>query len=60
MDGDPLYPADVVRQWDERLDLLTVIEVDDCNHYTIMFDPRCAAVVASSLRGDHAETEETP
>jgi len=25
--------------------------VPDCNHYTILFDPRCAAVVAARLTG---------
>jgi hypothetical protein len=46
-----------VREWDERLPLLTVVEVDDVNHYTILFAPRPAALIATHLR--HAP-EETP
>jgi pimeloyl-ACP methyl ester carboxylesterase len=58
MDGDPLYPQDVARSLADRLDLLTLVEVDDCNHYTIVFDPRCAAEVASHLRIHTTDTEE--
>jgi len=47
---EALYPPEVVREWDERLPLLSVVEVDDVNHYTILFDPRPAALVASCLR----------
>jgi len=51
-----LYPPEVVREWDERLPLLRVVEVDDVNHYTIVFDPRAAAIVATHLRDpDHEE-----
>jgi len=47
---EALYPPGVVREWDERLPLLSVVEVHDVNHYTILFDPRPAALVASCLR----------
>lgn len=47
---EPLYPADVARSWSERVPVLDVDEVDDCNHYTILLDPRPAAVVADALR----------
>jgi pimeloyl-ACP methyl ester carboxylesterase len=47
---EALYPPEVARAWDERLPLLTVVEVDDVNHYTIVFDPRSAALVAAHLR----------
>jgi hypothetical protein len=47
---EALYPPEVVREWDERLLLLTVVEVDDVNHYTIVFEPRSAALVAAHLR----------
>ena len=47
---EALYPPDVVREWDERLPLLTVVEVDDVNHYTILVDPPSAALVAHHLR----------
>ncbi|MFN8170175.1 MAG: alpha/beta hydrolase [Candidatus Nanopelagicales bacterium] len=53
-DPTPLYPDPLVREWDERLDLLTVVEVDDVNHYTILLDPRPAAVVAAYLRSPDA------
>jgi len=47
---EALYPPGVVREWDERLPLLSVVEVHDVNHYKILFDPRPAALVASCLR----------
>jgi pimeloyl-ACP methyl ester carboxylesterase len=47
---DAIYPPEVVREWDDRLPLLTVVEVDDVNHYTILFEPRSAALVAAHLR----------
>ena len=47
---EALYPPHVVREWDQRLPLLSVVEVDDVNHYTIVFEPRAAALVASWLR----------
>lgn len=49
-DPTPLYPDALVREWDERLDLLRVVEVDDVNHYTILLDPRPASLVAAYLR----------
>jgi pimeloyl-ACP methyl ester carboxylesterase len=47
---EPLYPRDFVDQWDRRLPLLTVVDVDDVNHYTIVFDDRPLDVIAAELR----------
>jgi lipase len=47
---EALYAPEIVRRWDEHLDLLAVVEVDDVNHYTILLDPRPAAFVAAVLR----------
>lgn len=52
-----LYPADVAATWSTRLPLLDVVEVDDCNHYTILLDPRPASVVAEAMRGAARPTE---
>jgi len=57
---EALYPPDVVREWDERLPLLTVVEVDDVNHYTIVFEPRSAGLVAAQLRDPRPRSEEIP
>lgn len=55
---DALYPPEVVSEWDARLPLLDVVEVDDVNHYTILFDPRAAAIVAAHLRDAVPPTRE--
>ncbi|MFN8159156.1 MAG: alpha/beta hydrolase [Candidatus Nanopelagicales bacterium] len=52
-----LYSPDLARSWAERLPLLDVVEVDDCNHYTIVFEPRPAALVAQTIRGTAPTTE---
>lgn len=52
-----LYPADVAASWAERIQLLEVVDVDDCNHYTIVLDPRHAAVVAQAISGSNPATE---
>jgi len=46
---EPLYPRDVVDHWVERLPLLHVVEADDVNHYTIVFDDRPLDVIAAEL-----------
>ena len=55
---EALYPPEVAAEWSERLPLLDAVEIDDCNHYTILLDPRPAAVVADALRAAPAPTEE--
>ena len=54
---EALYPPEVARAWADRLPLLDVVDVDDCNHYTILLDPRPAAAVADAMRGTPAPTE---
>jgi lipase len=46
---EPLYPPDVVALWNARLPLLEIVEVDDVNHYTIVFDDRPLDVIAAEL-----------
>ena len=54
---EALYPPDVAATWAARLPMLEVVEVDDCNHYTIVLDPHPAAVVAQAIRGVSQPTE---
>ncbi|MFI6477759.1 alpha/beta hydrolase [Nonomuraea sp. NPDC050663] len=42
----PFVPDALVAPWASRV---TDEIVDDCNHYTILLDPRCAALVADRL-----------
>lgn len=44
-----MLPDDLTARWAARLPGLRDEVVPDCNHYTILFDPRCAAVVAARL-----------
>ncbi|WP_204055159.1 alpha/beta fold hydrolase [Microbispora corallina] len=44
-----MLPDDLAAEWATRLPSLRQEVVDDCNHYTIVFDPRCARLVASRL-----------
>ena len=46
---EPLYSPDVVATWDDRLELLRVVEVEDVNHYTIVFDDRPLDAIAAEL-----------
>lgn len=46
---EALYPREEAQSFEERLPLLRVVEVDDVNHYTILFDVEAAAVVAAHL-----------
>lgn len=47
---EALYPPEVARSWADRLPLLDVVDIDDCNHYTILLDHRPAALVAEAMR----------
>ncbi|SDJ15224.1 Pimeloyl-ACP methyl ester carboxylesterase [Nonomuraea jiangxiensis] len=44
-----LLPDDLALPWVSRLPGLTDETVPDCNHYTILFDDRCASTVAARL-----------
>ncbi|TLP58561.1 alpha/beta hydrolase [Microbispora triticiradicis] len=44
-----LQPDDLTARWKAELPGLRDEVVPDCNHYTILFDPRCAALVAARL-----------
>ncbi|GLX06074.1 alpha/beta fold hydrolase [Microbispora sp. NBRC 16548] len=46
-----MLPDDLTARWAAELPGLRDQVVPDCNHYTILFDPRCAAVVAARLTG---------
>ncbi|MFG1821974.1 alpha/beta hydrolase [Microbispora bryophytorum] len=46
-----MLPDDLTARWAAELPSLRDEVVPDCNHYTILFDPRCAAVVAARLTG---------
>ncbi|MBP2702542.1 alpha/beta hydrolase [Microbispora sp. RL4-1S] len=51
-------PDDLAARWRDRLPALRDEVVGDCNHYTILFDPRCAALVAARLTGEAARGDE--
>ncbi|MGV9325343.1 alpha/beta hydrolase [Streptosporangium sandarakinum] len=44
-----MLPEEVAAVWAGRLPGLRDEVVDDCNHYTILFDDRCASLVADRL-----------
>ncbi|MEU7877014.1 alpha/beta hydrolase [Microbispora bryophytorum] len=46
-----MLPDDLTARWAAELPSLRDEVVPDCNHYTILFAPRCAAVVAARLTG---------
>ncbi|MEU9834845.1 alpha/beta hydrolase [Streptosporangium sp. NPDC048047] len=46
-----MLPEEVAAVWAGRLPGLRDEVVDDCNHYTILFDDRCASLVADRLTG---------
>ncbi|MFI7625062.1 alpha/beta hydrolase [Microbispora rosea] len=46
-----MLPDDLTTRWGAVLPGLRDEVVPGCNHYTILFDPRCAAVVAARLTG---------
>ncbi|WP_214326837.1 alpha/beta hydrolase [Nonomuraea sediminis] len=46
-----MHPDALAAAWTARLPELRDELVPDCNHYTILFDDRCAALVADRLTG---------
>ncbi|MFI6497080.1 alpha/beta hydrolase [Nonomuraea typhae] len=46
-----MLPGPLAEQWTAKVPGLRDELVPDCNHYTIMFDDRCAALVAARLSG---------
>ncbi|MEV4061448.1 alpha/beta hydrolase [Nonomuraea dietziae] len=44
-----MLPDELAKAWTSRVALLRDEVVPDCNHYTIMFDDRCASLVAGRL-----------
>ncbi|GAA2851826.1 hypothetical protein GCM10010517_09470 [Streptosporangium fragile] len=44
-----MMPDELAAVWTARLPALEDEVVDDCNHYTILFDDRCAALLADRL-----------
>ena len=55
---EALYSPAVAASWRERVPTLDVVEVDDCNHYTILLEARPASAVAAAMRGTARPTEE--
>ena len=47
---EPLYPAAEAQEWASRLPLLGVADIDDVNHYTIVFDEAPLLRIADLLR----------
>lgn len=48
-DAEPLYPAGALETFRGAVPQLHVVEVDDVNHYTILFSDRGAEAVASAI-----------
>ncbi|WP_440065313.1 alpha/beta hydrolase [Streptosporangium sp. OZ121] len=44
-----MLPDELAAAWARRLPALEDEVLDDCNHYTILFDDRCASLVAKHL-----------
>jgi len=55
-----LYERAAVADWSARLPTLTVQEVDDVNHYTIVMSDRGADRVAEAMHLQNEESERTP
>jgi pimeloyl-ACP methyl ester carboxylesterase len=53
----PLYPDDVVADWQQRLPRLRMSTVEDVNHYTIALSDRGAAAVAATVEEAAAGAE---
>ncbi|WP_433216061.1 alpha/beta hydrolase [Microtetraspora malaysiensis] len=47
-----MQPDDLAAQWKARLPELRDEVVEDCNHYTIIFDERCVRTVVDRLTAD--------
>jgi len=50
LNADPLYPASLIEDWQRRLPGLSVAEVPDVNHYTILLGGDGAKAVAGEIR----------
>jgi pimeloyl-ACP methyl ester carboxylesterase len=48
-DAEPLYPAGALEVFRALVPALAIVEVDDVNHYTILFADRGAAQVAAAV-----------
>jgi lipase len=49
-----LYPPDALARWQQRVPELTILEVENVNHYTIAMGERGAATVAGVIRSQWA------
>lgn len=58
-DEDPLYPLGALQAFRALVPQLDIIEVDDVNHYTILFADRGAARVAAAASHFASPTETT-
>jgi lipase len=50
LDAAPLYPSEVVADWQRRLDRLRVHEVDDVNHYTVVMSQAGTEAIVPTIR----------
>jgi pimeloyl-ACP methyl ester carboxylesterase len=55
---EALYSREEAETWDARLPLLRVVEVPDCNHYTIIFDTSPVAAVTAELHAPSAPSSQ--
>jgi hypothetical protein len=46
----PLYPAEAVAEWSEKLPAIRMLAAEDVNHYTIVMSDRGASAVAAIVR----------
>lgn len=58
-DAEPLYPAGALEGFRELVPQLEVVEVDDVNHYTILFADRGAVRVAAAASAHPNPTKES-
>lgn len=57
LDTDPLYAPGVLEEFRSLVPQLHLIEVDDVNHYTVLFSDRGAAAVADAI--EHPRQEQS-
>jgi hypothetical protein len=50
MNGAPLYSDSVLASWTEQMPGLSIVEVPDVNHYTILIGEPGARAVAAEIR----------
>lgn len=55
---EALYTREEALAWESRLPLLRVVEVPDCNHYTIIFDTSPVAAVTAELHTPSAPSSQ--